>query len=109
MEFLSTYPAPAELAEADRDELADIIYSLGFQNQRSKAIVSIGQALDGSGVPDDASLNYRTSVGTRQTPPCAQRRRVDRHLRRQSDERFWAVFLCVPVVMRVARCLENPS
>jgi A/G-specific adenine glycosylase len=51
--FISTYPSPAELAEANRDELADIIYSLGFQNQRSKALVSIGQALRGSGVPDD--------------------------------------------------------
>jgi len=54
VEFLSRYPSPAELAEADRDELADIIYSLGFQNQRSKALISIGQALRGSGVPDDA-------------------------------------------------------
>lgn len=54
VEFLATYPSPAELAEADRDELADIIYSLGFQNQRSKALISIGQALRGSGVPDDA-------------------------------------------------------
>lgn len=53
-EFLSTYPSPAELAEADRDELADIIYSLGFQNQRSKALVSIGQTLQNSHVPDDA-------------------------------------------------------
>lgn len=54
VEFLSTYPSPTELAEADRDELADIIYSLGFQNQRSKALVSIGQALRSSGVPDNA-------------------------------------------------------
>lgn len=53
-EFLSTYPSLAELAEADRDELADIIYSLGFQNQRSKALVSIGQTLRDSGIPDDA-------------------------------------------------------
>lgn len=53
-EFLSTYPSPAELAEADRDELADIIYSLGLQNQRSKALVSIGQTLQNRGVPDDA-------------------------------------------------------
>lgn len=52
-EFLSMYPSLTELAEADRNELADIIYSLGFQNQRSKALVSIGQALHNSGVPDD--------------------------------------------------------
>lgn len=53
-DFLSKYPSLDKLAEADRDELADIIYSLGFQNQRSKALVSIGQALSGSGVPNDA-------------------------------------------------------
>lgn len=53
-EFLSAYPSLTELAEADRDELADIIYSLGFQNQRSKALISIGQTLRSSGVPDDA-------------------------------------------------------
>lgn len=53
-EFLSAYPSLTELAEADRDELADIIYSLGFQNQRSKALISIGQTLHSSGVPDDA-------------------------------------------------------
>jgi len=34
-EFLSTYPSLNELAAADREELADIIYSLGLQNQRS--------------------------------------------------------------------------
>jgi len=54
VKFLSTYPSLEELSRANRDELADIIYSLGFQNQRSKALVSIGQALRGSGVPDDA-------------------------------------------------------
>jgi A/G-specific adenine glycosylase len=53
-EFLSAYPSLTELAEADRDELANTIYSLGFQNQRSEALISIGQALHGSGVPDDA-------------------------------------------------------
>jgi len=52
-EFLSTYPSLEELADADRDELADIIYSLGFQNQRSKALVSIGQTLQDTEVPDD--------------------------------------------------------
>jgi A/G-specific adenine glycosylase len=53
-EFLATYPTLEELAAAERNELADIIYSLGLQNQRSKALVSIGQALRSSGVPDDA-------------------------------------------------------
>lgn len=52
-EFLSTYPSLDELAAADREELADIIYSLGLQNQRSKALISIGETLQGDGVPDD--------------------------------------------------------
>lgn len=54
VEVLSAYPSLEELAEADRNELADIIYSLGLQNQRSKALVLIGQTLRDSGVPDDA-------------------------------------------------------
>jgi A/G-specific adenine glycosylase len=52
-EFISTYPSPVELAEANRGELADTIYSLGFQNQRSKALVSVGQTLQDGEVPDD--------------------------------------------------------
>ncbi len=52
-EFLATYPSPKGLAEADRDELIDIIYSLGFQNQRSKALISIGQVLRDTAVPTD--------------------------------------------------------
>lgn len=53
-EFLSEYPTGEALAEADQGELADIIYTLGLQNQRSKALVSIGQELAETGVPDDA-------------------------------------------------------
>lgn len=53
-DVLSRYPSLDELAEADRDDLAEIIYSLGLQNQRSKALISIGEALRDSGVPDDA-------------------------------------------------------
>lgn len=52
-EFLNTYPTLQELADADREELADIIYTLGLQNQRSSALVSIGQELAETGVPDD--------------------------------------------------------
>lgn len=52
-DFLATYPSLEELSTANRDELANIIYSLGLQNQRSKALISIGQTLHSSGVPDD--------------------------------------------------------
>ena len=54
-EFLSTYPSLNELAAADREELANIIYSLGLQNQRSKALISIGETLQGDGVPNDTN------------------------------------------------------
>lgn len=53
-ELIETYPTPDELAEADQERLTDIIYSLGFQNQRSKALISIGEQIQDSGVPDDA-------------------------------------------------------
>jgi len=54
-EFLSTYPGLEELAVADRSELADIIYSLGLQNKRSEALVTIGRMLRGDSVPDDVN------------------------------------------------------
>lgn len=53
-DVLSTYPSLEELAEADCDELADLIYSLGLQNQRSKALVTIGETLREDGIPDEA-------------------------------------------------------
>ena len=53
-ELLATYPTPNVLADADQEGLADIIYSLGFQNQRSKALISIGQEICESDVPDTA-------------------------------------------------------
>jgi len=52
--FLDTYPTPDALADADQDRLAEIIYSLGFQNQRSKALIAIGEMIRKSGVPDTA-------------------------------------------------------
>lgn len=52
-ELVETFPTPGVLAEADQERLADIIYSLGFQNQRSKALISIGEQIRDSGVPDD--------------------------------------------------------
>jgi len=50
-ELLATYPSLNDLAEADHDRLGNIIYSLGFQNQRSNALIKIGQELRDSGVP----------------------------------------------------------
>lgn len=41
-ELLATYPSLNDLAEADHDRLGNIIYSLGFQNQRSNALIKIG-------------------------------------------------------------------
>jgi len=52
-ELLATYPSLKDLAEADQDRLKNIIYSLGFQNQRSNALIKIGQELRYSGVPQD--------------------------------------------------------
>lgn len=53
-ELLAAYPTPEALANADQERLADIIYSLGFQNQRSSALISIGGAIRDAGVPDKA-------------------------------------------------------
>ena len=53
IELLATYPSLNDLAEADPDCLGNIIYSLGFQNQRSNALIKIGQELRDSGVPQD--------------------------------------------------------
>lgn len=52
-DLISTYPSLAALAEADQERLADQIYTLGLQNQRSKALIAIGEELQGAGVPDD--------------------------------------------------------
>lgn len=51
-EVLAIYPTPDTLANADQKRLADIIYSLGLQNQRSEALISIGDEIHESGVPD---------------------------------------------------------
>jgi len=54
LDVLSAYPTLPDLSEATPEELADLIYSLGLQNQRSKALVKIGRQLQHSGVPADA-------------------------------------------------------
>jgi endonuclease III len=40
--LMATYPTLEMLADADQDKLTDFIYSLGLQNQRSKALITIG-------------------------------------------------------------------
>lgn len=52
-ELLATYPTPKALGEADQEQLADIIYSLGLQNQRSRALISVGEATRDIGVPSN--------------------------------------------------------
>lgn len=52
-EFLDTYPSLENLSEAEIDEVATIIYTLGLQNQRSEALISISQILSEKGVPRD--------------------------------------------------------
>ncbi|WP_171052442.1 hypothetical protein [Haloterrigena sp. H1] len=63
-EVIETYPTITALAEADQNELAEIIYSLGFQNQRSQALITIGQTLRDTGIPaDEAQLRDLPYVG----------------------------------------------
>lgn len=62
--LLETYSTMEDLAEADQGELSQIIYSLGFQNQRAKALVEIGTELRGQGVPSsEAELLALPHVG----------------------------------------------
>lgn len=53
-ELISAYPSLEKLSEADQENLVDIIYSLGLQNQRSNALIAIGQELRNTEVPHDA-------------------------------------------------------
>lgn len=52
-DLLSTYPTIGSLADADVDCLGEMIYTLGFQNQRSEALVSIARSLEEKGVQSD--------------------------------------------------------
>ena len=52
-DVIATYPTLSALAEANTDQLADLIYSLGFQNQRSEALITIGQTLRNTDIPAD--------------------------------------------------------
>ena len=50
-ELFSRWSTLGELADADRDEVADVLEPLGLQNRRAKALVEIGGRLSQSGVP----------------------------------------------------------
>lgn len=50
-QVLDQYPDPGSLAEADREDLIDLIHPLGLYNHRSKALMEIGAAVAGTGIP----------------------------------------------------------
>lgn len=50
-EFLRRYPSPSALGEANVDDIVDLLEPLGFQNQRGKALVDIGDAFADTEVP----------------------------------------------------------
>lgn len=48
-EFLSQYPTPDELAEADPDNVATLLNPLGLQNRKANALVKTGQLIRDQG------------------------------------------------------------
>lgn len=52
-EVVATYPNLATMAEADVGRLAEMLQTLGFQNQRARALIDIGSQLAGNGVPEN--------------------------------------------------------
>lgn len=66
-DFLRTYPRVEDLAEADVDEVIDLIRDLGLQNIRGKALVNNAKALKKEGIPRDveklAELSYVSDYG----------------------------------------------
>ncbi len=54
--LFARYPTPGDLAEADPEEVEELVYSTGFYRQKTKSIISLSQDLeefhDGQ-VPDD--------------------------------------------------------
>ena len=52
--LVDVYPTFPILAEAESEEVAIHIESLGLQNQRSRALVEIANELEEEGVPEDA-------------------------------------------------------
>lgn len=53
------YPAPADLAEANPEDVEQIVYSTGFYRQKTKSIIKLAQGVDelyGGEVPPDIDL-----------------------------------------------------
>lgn len=50
--LFDAYPTPASLATASSDSVADVIESLGFQNQRARALVDNASVIAESGLPE---------------------------------------------------------
>lgn len=62
-ELLDRYPGPAEIADADSDEVTDLLEPLGFHNQRARALVENGRLIRDEGMPESVedlknNLNY---------------------------------------------------
>lgn len=52
-QVIAAYPELHSMADADVARLAEMLQTLGFQNQRAQALVTIGSQLADSGVPED--------------------------------------------------------
>ncbi len=64
VEFIEEYPTLEDLAEADRDELIDIIQPLGLYNYRADAFMEIADRASDGGLPEDeAELSDLPQVG----------------------------------------------
>ncbi|WP_152418718.1 MULTISPECIES: hypothetical protein [Halorubrum] len=55
-EFIEEYPTVEALAEADREELIEIIQPLGLYNYRADAFIEIGERTADGGLPEDEDL-----------------------------------------------------
>lgn len=51
--FLDRYPDLSTLSKANVDEIAELLEPLGFQNQRAKALVDIGDDFSEEGIPTE--------------------------------------------------------
>lgn len=61
-ELFARYPTPADLAEADPEEVEGIVFSTGFYRQKTRSIIRLAQAIEemyGGEVPADLDLLVR--------------------------------------------------
>lgn len=54
-EVVEAYPNLAAIADAEVAQLAEMLQTLGFQNQRAQALVDIGKEFCSGGIPQDES------------------------------------------------------